>query len=66
MENLASQEEAKDEDDAWMKQFETKTSFLLKDSNDNSYNFSLESVLQHHQEAVSSVCWHRQVAADGG
>jgi len=49
MENLASkevhQEEEKDTDDAWMKQFETKTSFVLKDSGDVSYNFSLESVL---------------------
>lgn len=35
MDNLASKEqESKDEgeDDAWMKQFETKTSFVLKDS----------------------------------
>lgn len=32
-------------DDAWMKQFETKTSFVLRDSSDVAYNFSLESVL---------------------
>jgi hypothetical protein len=49
MENLVSEEEEqkgeKDTDDAWMKQFETKTSFVLKDSQKVSYNFSLESVL---------------------
>ena len=62
MANLASDqvenEETKEtEDDTWMKQFETKTSFVLKNSADVAYNFSLESVLQHHQEAVSSTCW---------
>lgn len=54
MENLASQdhkaqESSKDnedeEDETWMKQFETKTSFVLKNSKDVAYNFSLESVL---------------------
>ena len=49
MENLQAEEEAKnaevDETDAWMKQFETKTSFVLRDSNDRAFNFSLESVL---------------------
>lgn len=40
-----------------MEQFETKTSFVLKDSQGAAFNLSLESVLQHHQEAVSSVCW---------
>ena len=61
LQNSASEEEKKeegqDEDEEWMKQFETKTSFVLRDSNDIAYNFSLESVLQHHQEAISSVCW---------
>ena len=63
MDNLASKavsEENKevDRDEDWMKQFETKTSFLFRDSQDAAYNLSLESVLQHHQEAVSSVCWY--------
>ena len=65
MENLSSAEEESkvedavvdEEDETWMKQFETKTSFVLRDSKDVAYNFSLESVLQHHQEAISSVCW---------
>lgn len=46
MENLNQEEEKEEEkDDAWMKQFETKTSFVLRDSADIAYNFSLESVL---------------------
>ena len=52
MENLNQEEEeekkAAEGSDAWMKQFETKTSFVLRDSADVAYNFSLESVLQHH------------------
>ena len=71
MENLASQpaatdetKDATEETDEWMKQFETKTSFLLRNSQDVAYNFSLESVLQHHQEAVSSVCWFTE-SSDG-
>ena len=48
---INTNEETKDSDgavestDAWMKQFETKTSFVLRDSQDVAYNFSLESVL---------------------
>lgn len=41
----------------WEKQFETKTSFVLKLANNVFYNIKLESVIQHHQEAVSSVAW---------
>ena len=54
MDNLSAEEakepsaEAADEDETWMKQFETKTSLVFKDSHDIAYNFSLESVLQHH------------------
>lgn len=50
--NLA--EETKD-DDMWHKQYETKTSYVLKLADDSLFNFTLESVIQHHQEAVSSV-----------
>ena len=57
MQNLA--DESPTDDDSWMKQFETKTSFVMKDSQGAAFNFSLESVLQHHQEAVSSVCWSK-------
>ena len=49
MENLnkVAAEETKEEqeDEDWMKQFETKTSFVLRDSAEIAYNFSLESVI---------------------
>ena len=74
MENLSAEEtkdasaaDADGEDETWMKQFETKTSIVFKDSHDVAYNFSLESVLQHHQEAISSVCWQvpNSIKAEG-
>ena len=39
----------------WTKQFVTKTSYVLSLDGERVYNFTLESVLQHHQEAVSSL-----------
>ena len=35
----------------------TKTSYVLSLEGERVYNFTLESVLQHHQEAVSSLEW---------
>lgn len=32
----------------WQKKFETKTSYVLKLSDDKIYNITLESVIQHH------------------
>lgn len=41
-----------------LKQYESKTSFVLQDDEEGQvYNITLESVLAHHQEAVSSVQW---------
>ena len=50
--------EEKKTDDNWHKQYETKTSYVLKLGSD-LFNFTLESVIQHHQEAVSSVQWRK-------
>lgn len=50
-------------DDNWHKQYETKTSYVLHLGSD-LYNFALESVIQHHQEAVSSVQWRGSSLAD--
>ena len=52
MENLQSakqeitEEESKEKNDTeWSKQFETKTSFVLKLDGERLYNFTLESVI---------------------
>lgn len=58
--NLAKQEfkeEAKENMNEWTDQFKTKTSYVLSLQDEKVFNFTLESVLQHHQEAVSSVQW---------
>ena len=44
-------------DDEFSKQFVTKTSYILSLENERVYNFTLESVIQHHQEAMSSIRW---------
>lgn len=45
------------EDEDWSKQFQTKTSYVLKLKSGLYYNISLDSVMHQHQDSVSSVKW---------
>ena len=49
---------ADDTDGEWAKKYETKTSYVLRLTPTRVYNLTLESVIPHHQDAVSSVTWH--------
>ena len=51
-----SKQEEEDEEE-WTKKYATKTSYVLELDGEKPYNMALESVLQHHQEAVSSLRW---------
>jgi len=53
--NLA--EESKADEANWDKKYETKTSYVLRLPFEKIYNLTLESVIQHHQDAGSSVKW---------
>jgi hypothetical protein len=59
---LSPEEEQKQQETEWYKKYETKTSFVMRLEGEPLYNFTLESVIVHHAEAVSSVTW--DVSAD--
>jgi hypothetical protein len=53
----AEQEEQKLEEEDWAKKYQTKTSFVMTLPGEPLFNFTLESVIIHHSEAVSSCTW---------
>jgi hypothetical protein len=54
--NLLSTEQEKNklEEADWSKKYQTKTSFVMSLPDEPVFNFTLESVIMHHSEAVSS------------
>ena len=42
----------------WSNQFATKTSYVFQPEGESIYNIKLESVIQHHQESISSLAWY--------
>jgi WD40 repeat protein len=59
LENLlsAEQEENKLQEEDWSKKYQTKTSFVMTLPEEPLFNFTLESVIMHHSEAISSCQW---------
>ena len=49
-----------------LQKYESKTSFILKDDmEDKIYNITLESILNGHQESVSTVAWGVKSTEEG-
>ena len=55
---LNAEEAEKQLESDWSKKYQTKTSFVMDLGEEEAlYNFTLESVIVHHAEPVSSVVW---------